>query len=1683
MEQVAIAALNPELPAPASKQFRAVVTLIWPYSSSQRQFALLLGDPSFRLRRKAGQVRARFSGSSAKAIASTGVGIGDEVVLSLSGAEFVQDGSVSTPGKSIDWELSYTQTLSARVVRNGIEIASLDLNNVAPTPAPGSPVRRQPPVVLDETQKWSSPAFIKRTRLSDGPVFEAGYDPFNDDTANRHDRKRRRKSYKDWTAWTYSARTPSPEKEDVDMEDDASFAASPIRPLNLPDTPVSPSKPGAEADTDRLSDQLEEPAPNLDLQLNEDLNNHADGISSLPQNDPVRDADYYDLYAGPDEVPPPEFQDAFKRDTVPNIKDEGSSAIHSTGYVDLVESDAEDTSGEGTEVDDTLDAFETLSASGASATAEEGAILAEHYGAVEIDDFAPVNVDAFFEDQARIRDGPVETSSALDGVPDIVMPPPPALPLLQTNFQTASVPGLLTPIGKEPSSPALLPLDSATLPMPSPFPGERDGEDASFLYPADHISSDVAQHQPAPDEDDYIIETSFYSSVSAANASATHATHESAFTDVRFNFGLDGSAFSRTAAPSEPNEVQGSFKLLDESSDAESEKIGRCEEGGVDDSDAQVAEDLPKAQASSPPPVSHKMDQQAEIAPEGRGLAEVDAHLSEDLPEARASPPQPETDHEEAHGLDEANTHMAEDMPDVQASSPALTSHETRQHVESNHDEELEADEADVLMSEDLPEAQASSPLSATQQHAEVIELSSDSHSGVDAGLEAVHGARNKDDSAAESHDVEMTISDAVDQLDEHNMKTNQTSIWEEFTQEPVEVNHSATGHTSVEMVNAEEHLPAGTQRSEAGTEIIDLGSGSDGENEPEGITQTDQLPITHLEAPKSHNVAPVPDDTAQERFYPDLEAVERSPARSDAAAAPDDLRPADQPSHESLGISSEEQASAHSVVSLPDTRVEPKGEDHNLSDDEAHMAPNEPRDFRNSVDVAQEVASHDDDTVEDDHSDIKMESIEEGDVFEWTHTQPLPAYRDGEQMPESSGELLIAVPEEGHKVGDLHIVSVPATGPARNTRSKTKTSMSPTKEDTPAPKRSTWSKTAKGPIKSVERTTLSPLAQRSVSTASPTKDVTITSPYSLRSQSKRPSRTESATPVREPRNAHKKATKVNNADANSPSQHSVADVESLHSEDVGFSDFSFGPSQELGLSQRSRFSNVTFVKDSEEGSIHSANSLSTVQYSDDWNMGTQQPFTNESDPIGPNTEMFDMGTSPSKPRPVDRGSPATPTKLGPKTRWKAAVEGLPAKSTPAQPDYSLLTQLSEMSPARSGTPTEAATSSPRRSRRLRKDVYDIPADEEVDQTAQGTVGDAVTYPTISVESDGVEPRSSLPPSPIVNQLLANIEQLPSSPPPTQTEFISTNPQSQLDANSTVTPDATQQTVPTSRRTPVSHQEQSMPITPQLTQTTSAGQRSFNLSMKVESPFTKPSPTTEFTPRRNVTATDVASDPASSTTNSAQLSDTEKDPPKPELPSVGLSTPIAYYTPIRDLPFFLNRSSQFHSSSSPDILALVTSTNTAPKRATSGPKHHTTTFHITDVSSYPASTTVQVFRPYVTALPVAEKGDVVLLRAFNVKSLNRRPMLVSGEESAWCVWRYGKLLWGKKKEVFGEIKEREEVKGPAVERGEGEWREVEKIRGWYLDGVKGELEAEEAAKVKTRSKDKVADKEGGEVEG
>lgn len=102
-----IAQLQPTVEASGS-YVRGIVTLIWPYSSSNQSISILLVEPDFRLRRYRGQVRVSFKGACAKAVAKSGLTSGDEVLVGLLGAELVhEDIAVRPPGRGVDWELQF----------------------------------------------------------------------------------------------------------------------------------------------------------------------------------------------------------------------------------------------------------------------------------------------------------------------------------------------------------------------------------------------------------------------------------------------------------------------------------------------------------------------------------------------------------------------------------------------------------------------------------------------------------------------------------------------------------------------------------------------------------------------------------------------------------------------------------------------------------------------------------------------------------------------------------------------------------------------------------------------------------------------------------------------------------------------------------------------------------------------------------------------------------------------------------------------------------------------------------------------------------------------------------------------------------------------------------------------------------------------------------------------------------------------------------------------------------------------------------------------------------------------------------------------------------------------------------------------------------------------------------------
>lgn len=1564
MEQVPIAALRPNLDALDSKQIKAVVTLIWPYSSSQRQFALLLAEPDFRLRRRNGQVRARFSSTSARALAATGVGIGDEVVLSLHGAQFVQHGAVSTPGKSIDWELVYTQTVAVSVRRDGAEIASLDFIDAAPTPAPRSPVKR-PAAAPSPIPLWASPAFLKRARLSDGPFFEQpAYDPLVDESSDSHDKKRRRKSYRDWTAWKYTARTPSPDKDDVDLESALGDApSSPSRPPQLPKTPISPSRTeptSAAAAPAHDSDYVEETtiadSAEGDTTVDDgELQKVHVPLSISPRRpDIARDGAYGHLYDGPSEAPQ-ESQYDFGGDTELNTEDEDEDGDDDVTVPDVEHVDASTTEA-ATEPEDGPGKEEDSSAAAASqpVLGVAGTVHLEAASAPQEDSDREVDQVDPLEDVSVDAEG----TTIDETIPEVIEPavvidesiraamPPPSLPTLHTDFTMTTSADLLTPIGREPSSPNLRAVDSATLPLPSPFPGERD------LSYFEHVS--VHQQVPldgppaqeeleAVSDADYIMESSFFSSTSSSRAGGLHPDHETAFTPLRFTFGGDGAGWSR------PLEL------------------------------------------SSPPPEETSID----------AVAGEEDHISSPSPKLVAietQEPKEAMTPEQSQVIQEARGPTLDQSPEVASTVPA-TSNETIMSRPDLAQSPAEASPAESAIADPTPKAP------------NVIHLSSDvesDHSELED--EAMAESEEEQPSEQESDPKSEDRTDASDEEQDSESEGNEANP-EQIAVDDSRLYTGPDDSTDFGPEAGEQYYKdafVGTQASAAVSEIVDLGSPSASES---GGDEEQEVDVPSVQA--DHDVrAAASHDPSDES---DLDVA--SMKKPGAGTAPEDSD-----NVISMEVIEERTTSASpfpeptvresASIAIPDAFEQPSG--HSIAEWEPQLDVDKPSPFFEDHHLPDAQAVNTNAQVEIEYPDIKMESVEDDPLY-------LASQSESQDVPQQSAtdlatEILISVPGNGNKIGELDSKSVPATAPARNTRSKAKSAASPPQEEAYVSRvsASTRRTRSKASFDSTDRDNTSPTQTRGRprSTTSPVRDATPTSPYNLRSQSKQMS----------PANVASQPTPVRTSPRHVARRDADFDIVPSQAESRDVFGSMFEPSQELGfgysqLSQRS-YSGVGFVKDSEEGTSHSEASISTIQYSDH----------------GEVVEAAQAAKPRLKPPPLSFSQTQHQTRSRSRSTGRQGMT-----VSPSQPQFS---------PRRSPRLTRStfsATPSPRITRTAR-DLMQVGAIDAVDEQqrdrTQKSDQQSTLYPFLP--SEGKDSRSLPPAAP------------DSAPQPPQHE------------SNLLTPDDTQQTV---LEPPVSFQarqpEQSL-ATPELTQVTSttATLRSFDIALPgVQTQPAPPlSPVLRTSPRRKPATTNAQSSPTQQSSSalssliSGPATATTTTPTQPPLPTIGLSTPIAYYTPLRDLPFFLNRSSQFHSGASPDILALVITGTTAPSRAKKGPRDYSTTLHITDASVYPDSRTVSVFRPHAAALPEAEQGDVVLLRAFAVHSVKGVAALRSGAESAWCVWRFGRRVWGRKKGVFGELRAREEVRGPEVERGEGEWGEVGRVRGWWTGWVRGEIE-------------------------
>jgi hypothetical protein len=116
-DRMHIADLQPSRDATTSRAYLdAQIALVWPYSSSTRQFAFLLSEPDVRPLKLSRQVKVILYNGAARAVQEAKIGIGDQIRLPLQGCQWQDsEDTVATPGKRIKWDLAFRKAIVLEV--------------------------------------------------------------------------------------------------------------------------------------------------------------------------------------------------------------------------------------------------------------------------------------------------------------------------------------------------------------------------------------------------------------------------------------------------------------------------------------------------------------------------------------------------------------------------------------------------------------------------------------------------------------------------------------------------------------------------------------------------------------------------------------------------------------------------------------------------------------------------------------------------------------------------------------------------------------------------------------------------------------------------------------------------------------------------------------------------------------------------------------------------------------------------------------------------------------------------------------------------------------------------------------------------------------------------------------------------------------------------------------------------------------------------------------------------------------------------------------------------------------------------------------------------------------------------------------------------------------------------------
>ncbi|EEU44317.1 uncharacterized protein NECHADRAFT_48928 [Fusarium vanettenii 77-13-4] len=246
----AIAELNPEVSDQNRRVVDGTITITWPFSVLNKSIAFLLAERDFRLRREKGQVRIRFHGASAKAISDASLGGGDEIRLSLEGVKWEKNETqTQVAGSTLEWQLEFNNRLILGIRRPDSEqeeVINIDTPATEPEATNGQtdsfapvditisntdfaiPSPQSPNISLPakrnaserEPEEFSSPAFLKRARVSYGGLFEGGLDIFDEEITKNAKSKKRSRFSLPANAWRYASHSPSPEPDEAPQEAD-----------------------------------------------------------------------------------------------------------------------------------------------------------------------------------------------------------------------------------------------------------------------------------------------------------------------------------------------------------------------------------------------------------------------------------------------------------------------------------------------------------------------------------------------------------------------------------------------------------------------------------------------------------------------------------------------------------------------------------------------------------------------------------------------------------------------------------------------------------------------------------------------------------------------------------------------------------------------------------------------------------------------------------------------------------------------------------------------------------------------------------------------------------------------------------------------------------------------------------------------------------------------------------------------------------------------------------------------------------------------------------------------------------------------------------------------------------------------------------------------------------------------